>query len=250
MTVYAEGQEHTCPMVTIASVAESEDDDNQGQLDSIATQLRNTIKQPLWTGATPYTPFRVAAIIDSEIAQHTANYDLSFDIARLLLYQWITENDGAEVTPRVRSTVMWRTREILVATGLVFHSGACDAVRSERKHEEASQASSESSLVGGMAALGHNGRTHSTRALGNKICYLRIKASYSLCVCAACADASQQAAAMMQMQQQMMAMQEQLRQQQAPQCKLTHTSQRIRQCSCSVAHVLVLLLVCRCCCIF
>ena len=69
-----------------------QDGERTGKLGEVADQLRRLLSPPLFVGATPSTPFRIATLVNTTLAEHSALFSFCEKPARLLLEKWFAEH--------------------------------------------------------------------------------------------------------------------------------------------------------------
>ena len=83
-----------------------------GQLNAIRQQLHSALAPPLFTGATPATPFRIATLVAFELDSHEVFYRLDGEdghlwrhYTRALLQQWFSEHPTDALTDELRAAI-------------------------------------------------------------------------------------------------------------------------------------------------
>lgn len=84
----------------------------EGQLNAIRQQLHSALAPPLFTGATPATPFRIATLVAFELDSHEVFYRLDGEdgfewrhYTRALLHQWFSEHPAEALTQELRAAI-------------------------------------------------------------------------------------------------------------------------------------------------
>ncbi len=101
-----------------SSAASAITHDDQGEhtyteaIDEVTAQLHRLLQPPIFVGATPATPFRIATLVNNELAEHSHVWRSIADDALPVLEKWFAEH------PSDVFTTQWR-RVALLATALL-----------------------------------------------------------------------------------------------------------------------------------
>ena len=109
---------HTTVLSVCRAVQALEEMDSAGKLTQLEQQLHALLQPPLFIGATPATPFRIATLVNNEIAEHGHRYctgrmrhNISA-MARPFLEQWFAEHPADVFTARARQEIISATLQL------------------------------------------------------------------------------------------------------------------------------------------